>query len=182
MLREVITSIRVQGPTGPAELRLERTRVLKVAGRPNHENTEAVPLDMVDAVSYGEEPRNALWSALGLLALVALAAGGYLRFPDAPLVLYGAAGLGVLLLLAGALATLRSGGRRLRLRSDGADWLLTYPKQQAPEVAAFLERLMMVRLAFLEGVYGEEDAPAAPAPPAPKRSSAPPTPYPDEEE
>lgn len=162
MLREVLTSIRVEGPTGPAELRLERSRVLKVAGRPGHENTEAVPLDMVDAVAYGELPRNALWSALGLLGLVVCAAAGYYLSPVTPLLLYGGAALGVVLFVGGVLATLRSGGRRLQIRSDAVDWRLTYPTQQAPEVAAFLERLMMVRLAFLEGVYGEEEAPPAP--------------------
>ena len=174
MPSEVITSIRLKDAAGPVELRIERTRVLRVGGEPDHHCTEAIPLDMVDTVAYGERPRNVLWGALGLLGLILLTTIGFFLMRLSLLATFGAMGLGFLLLAVGVLATLRSDGLHVLVRSGRTDWRLTYKREQAPRVSAFLDRLMMVRLAFLEGVYGEDEETAPlPAPEGPSAAPAP---------
>lgn len=177
MPSEVITSIRLKDSAGPIELRLERTRVLRVASGPGHHHTEAIPLDMVDTVAYGERPRNILWGALGLLGLIVLMTTGILLLRVSLLAMFGTVGLGFLVLAVGIFATLRSEGHHLLVRSGRIDWRIAYAPEQAPKVASFLDRLMMVRLAYLEGVYGEEDEEeAGTPPPAPEEPSALPAP------
>lgn len=140
---------------GHLKLRVERTQVVAVRGKGDRRKAEAMPLDMISGVSFGFTLGNIALPILGGLALLASLAPSLLSWR----LTYVAAALLLGLVIAGlsVLMFLQQTGRFLQIDVGGTHHRYAIEKDGLPAAQRFARALLDARVAFIEGVYGEEE-------------------------